>query len=166
MHKSKQNKVPAIFKDIYNPILAMKKLLISNKNGFNDDESRTIVRGLMISHFGTFLINSINHVVKSDPPTKILIARAMIEKILERATNDIPKDYISKISSLADQLAKYLNTTPRYILDVAMYNAYLNFEIYYHIHSELELFEFKSFITFDKETLHGMKVSHDYHVKI
>lgn len=164
MRNSKQNRVPAIFNDVYTPLLAMKKLLQSNKVAFNDHENRIIVRGLMISHFFTFLV-SLNLLNRKESNTKCLIIRATIEHILEPDLFDIPKEYISRLISFVDQVGKCLNLTKRSILDVEMYNAYLNYEIYYRLNVLLKLFEFKSLVSFIEETVRGMKFCHDSYSK-
>lgn len=152
--KSKQNKVPSEFDSFYTPILNLKKILQSNNK--QQHKAIEIVQGFVMLHYGTFVML---HLYKrqSKNPTKILIVRELIEFITDHDSCNLYPDQIAKLLSLIDALGKELNTTLKPYVYIALYEGYLDSQIYYHFHQEYNIYDFAEFQSVTPDTLARMK---------
>ena len=161
MAKSKQNKVPEQFERFYAPLLKLKQVLQSNNQILELDENQFIVHGLMVLHYATFIMCNLYRITDKADNTRALLIRSLIENMLEKENYSLDTVYISKISSFIDSIGKYLNTVIFPKSHIAMYHGYLDYEIYYQLHKDLGLFDFKWCCTIEKETVASMKNYHD-----
>lgn len=154
--RSKQNKVPNNLNSLYTPILHLKTMLQSGVSELNGEE---IVNGLALLHFTTFLIPKL----QSECGLKHLIIREIVEQLTKNDSCVVHQEEIGKISSFIDNLGKILNTNLMPIIYIAIYQAYLDAEIYKHFHSELGIYDFHYF---SSDMINSMKIYHDASVAL
>lgn len=157
MAKTKQNRVPPEFESFYNPMLQLKQALQSNKAVLDAGQSQTLVHGLMVLHYATFVLCSLYKITDNKDNTAALLIRTLAENILEVDNFELDSRNISRVVSFIDSVGKYLNTTEFAKLHVAMYHGYLDYEIYYNLHKNLRLYDFKWCCTIEPETVARMK---------
>jgi len=162
MSKSKQNRVPYEFDSLYSPILQLKRLLQSNAKELSPDQT---LQGFIMLHFATFVMVYLFKQRKVSPE-KALNTRGLIELILAADSHQMQADELSRLFSFIDALGKELNTTAKAYVYIAMYQAYLDAEIYRHFHADLGIYDFIEFQYVRPETVAGMKNYHDVSVKV
>lgn len=160
--RHKQNQVPNEFNTFYFPMLKLKKYLQSNKNQLNNDVE-FIVHGLVMAHFATFLICALSRQVKQDIDKQRDI-RSLIELILNWDEFVILPEHVSTLSSHIDLIGKVLNTTSKIYLYIAMYDGYLDSEIYYQFKRSYGIYNFRDYYQVNKETVELMRQQHDYSI--
>lgn len=157
MQKLKQKNNPLQFSLFYHPLIIMKQKLLSKKDVFENGEHLIILKGLMLTYYSTFIIRDLYRRTIKPANANILIIREMIEYMLESDEFNLTKDHISKLCNYVDLVVKLLNMiSPDYIY-IAMYNGHLDFEIYYNLHQDLRIFDFKYYCTVNKDVVEGMK---------
>ena len=160
MVRTVQNQVPVAFNALYNPILKLKNLLnTSSKDTQAHDISSNIV-SFMLAHYTTFLMTIIYRQIDRDI-ARILEVRKLIEAILANDTFDFKPEHKAKLFSFIDNLAKELNTTPTLYLHVAIYDSYLDAEIYRCFHSDMPIFDFLHSNYISQDTVIIMKQCYD-----
>jgi len=162
MAKTKQNLVPFEFDALYGPILKLKKLLQSKAKELSAEQT---VQGFVMLHYATFIMLHF-HKQLGMSTTRDLITRELIELIMSSDSYKLQPDQLAKLFSFIDALAKELNTTYKPYVYIAMYEAYLDAEIYRHLHPTLGIYDFVEFHYVRPETVSGMKHYHDVSVKV
>lgn len=160
--RHKQNQVPNEFISLYSPMLKLKQFLQSNKNQLNDD-IELIVHGLVMAHFSTFLICALSRHVNQNVDKQRNI-RSLIELILNGNEFDILPEHVSVLSSHIDLIGKVLNTTSKIYLYIAIYEGYLDSEIYYQFHQDHGIYNFRHYYQVSDETIELMRQQHDYSI--
>lgn len=161
MAKSNQNKVPYEFESLYSPILQLKQVLQSNKQPTVD----IVIHGFTMLHYTTFIMTHF-HRQRGEETTKSIIVRELVELIMSGDSYSLRKDQTSKLYSYIDSLGKMLNTTRKPYIYIAMYQGYLDAEIYRNIHPDLGIFDFQDFRNVTPETVARMKQYHDVSVEL
>ena len=64
---------------------------------------------------------------------------------------------MSGLISFIDLVGKLINTTILLKIHIAMYNGYLDYEIYYSFNRHKRLFDFKGYCTLNNDTVSRMK---------
>jgi hypothetical protein len=160
MKTSRQNKVPEGFLSFYQPQLKLKQLLQSGAVRIDESNNEAAIIGLMILHFATFFAGSLYRQDKI-ANDKGAVIRNLAEDILEGDEYTVHEQGVSKLISFVDLIGKLLNTTNVLKIHIAMYDGYLDYEIYYSFHSHKKLFDFKRFCTLDVDTVSQMKSFND-----
>ena len=104
MARTIQNQVPPHFDALYNPILKLKKLLMSKAKEL---EAEDFIQGFMLAHYSSFFMCNLYHQVSRDV-TKLLNIRKLIETILESNQFNLCAQDMSKMISYIDNLGKEL----------------------------------------------------------
>lgn len=162
MIKTKQNQVPIEFQALYGPILQLKRLLQSNSLELCTEQ---ILEGFIMLHYATFIMTQLHKQLGSST-TKDLITRELIELIMSGDSYEIQPDQLAKLFSFIDALGKKLNTSHKAYVYIAMYQAYLDAEIYRNFHPSLGIYDFVAFQYVKPETVARMKQYHDASIKI
>lgn len=162
MARTKQNQVPTEFQALYGPTLQLKRLLQSNSLELCAEQ---ILEGFIMLHYATFIMTQLHRQLGSST-TKNLIIRELIELIMSGNSYKIQPDQLAKLFSFIDALGKKLNTTPRPYIYIAMYQAYLDAEIYRNFHSNLGIYDFVAFQYVKPETVAEMKQYHNASIQI
>ena len=161
MARSNQNKVPYEFESLYSPILQLKQVLQSNKQPAVD----IVIHGFTMLHYTTFIMPHFNR-QRGEETTKSLIIRGLVELIMSSDSYDLQQDQTSKLYSYIDYLGKMLNTSRKPYIYIAMYQGYLDAEIYRGLHPDLGIFDFKDSSYVTPETVARMKQYHDVSVEL
>ncbi len=162
MARTKQNQVPTEFQALYGPILQLKRLLQSNSLELCAEQ---ILEGFIMLHYATFIMTQFHKQHRSST-TKDLIIRELIELIMSGDSYKIQSDQLAKLFSFIDALGKELNTTHKPYIYIAMYQAYLDAEIYRNFHSNLGIYDFVAFQYVKPETVAEMKQYHNASIKV
>ena len=162
MARTKQNQVPHEFESLYCPILELKRLLQSNLKELNTGQT---LQGFIMLHFATFVMVHF-HKQLGMSTNKDLIIRTLIELIMAGDSHKLGRDQLASLFSFIDGLGKELNTTYKPYIYIAMYQAYLDAEIYRHLHPNLGIYDFIAFQYVKPETVTSMKQYHDVSVKV
>ena len=162
MARTKQNQVPHEFESLYGPILGLKRLLQSNLKELNADQT---LQGFVMLHFASFVMV---HFPKQlgISTTKDLATRALIELIMSCDSHKLQRDQLASLFSFIDALGKELNTTYKPYVYIAMYQAYLDAEIYRHLHPTLGIYDFVALQYVKPKTVANMKQYHDVSLKV
>ena len=88
----------------------------------------------------------------------------LIELILNGNEFDILPEHVSVLSSHIDLIGKVLNTTSKIYLYIAIYEGYLDSEIYYQFHQDHGIYNFRHYYQVSDETVELMKLQHDYSI--
>ena len=110
----------------------------------------------MVLHYATFFVGALYR-QDSMPYEKIAIIRHLIEAILEGDEYKIHDYEVSRIISFIDLVGKLINTTILLKTHIAMYNGYLDYEIYHSFNKHKRLFDFKGYCTLSDEIVSRMK---------
>ncbi len=156
MRKSRQNKVPEEFLSFYQPQMKLKQLLQSGETSIDERNNESAVIGLMVLHYATFFVGALyrhDNISKE----KVTFIRHMIEDILEGDEYKIHGHEVSGLISFIDLVGKLINTTILLKIHIAMYNGYLDYEIYYSFNGHKRLFDFKGYCTLNNDTVSRMK---------
>lgn len=162
MARTNQNQVPTEFDALYAPILKLKKLLQSKSKELGAEQT---VQGFVMLHYATFIMTHF-HKQLGMSITKNLIVKELIELIMSGDSYKLRPDQLAKLFSFIDALAKELNTTYKPYIYIAMYEAYLDAEIYRHLHPTLGIYDFVEFQYIRPETVARMKQYYDVSVKV
>jgi hypothetical protein len=156
MKKSRQNKVPEEFISFYQPQLKLKQLLQSGESTIDERNNESAVIGLMVLHYATFFIGALYRQDKI-ANERVLLTRHLIEAILKGDEYKIHEHEVSKLISFIDLVGKLINTTILLKIHIAMYNGYLDYEIYYAFNKHKKLFDFKGYCTLSDDIVARMK---------
>jgi hypothetical protein len=162
MARTKQNKVPHEFESLYGPILELKRLLQSKSKELNSDQT---LQCFIMLHFASFVMIHF-HKQLGMSTTKDLTIRALIELIMAGDSHKLQREQLASLFSFIDALGKELNTTYKPYIYIAMYQAYLDAEIYRHLHPTLGIYDFVAFQYVKPETVANMKQYHDVSLKV
>lgn len=162
MARTKQNQVPHEFESLYGPILELKRLLQSKSKELSADQT---LQGFIMLHFASFVMVHF-HKQLGMSTTKDLVIRALIELIMSGDSHKLERDQLASLFSFIDALGKELNTTYKPYVYIAMYQAYLDAEIYRHLHPTLGIYDFIAFQYVKPETVASMKQYHDVSLKV
>ena len=157
MAKTKQNKVPSEFDSLYSPIVQLKKILQSKTKELAPNEA---LHGIIMLHFATFVMLQLRRRVGVET-VKELAIRSLVESVLATDSYHFQNHQISSLFSFIDALAKALNTTAKPYVYIAMYQAYLDAEIYRNFHSDLGIYDFVELQSVRPDTVAAMKHYHD-----
>ncbi|MBX9865462.1 MAG: hypothetical protein K2Y14_01000 [Burkholderiales bacterium] len=154
--KKKQNKVPTDFENFYNPILKLKQSL----QGSLAPEPEFINSGIVLLHYSTFFITELYHYKQQDP-TKALLIREVLEHAQNNMSIEFQNYHAAKIISFIDLVAKELNINNPIYIHIAIYEAYLNSQIYIRLNNRTGcLFDAHREI-FNENIVSTMKKYHD-----
>ena len=168
MLKSKQNQVPREFETFYSPMLQLKKALQSNTVELeaNNNGNQFIIQGLMFLHYATFVMCNLYRITDNRDNSRALELKVTIEDILAVDKFEITRSHVSQFSSFIDSVGKYLNTTIFAKLHIAIYQGYLDYEIYFNLHKELRIFDFRWSCLIEPETIDRMKIYYKASVSV
>jgi hypothetical protein len=156
MKRSRQNQIPPEFKSFYTPQLTLKKLLQSGLSHIDETNNEAVIMGLVILHHATFFVSAL---YRLDGVTNERTAyiRTILENILAGNEYTIQQSEIAKLVSFIDLVGKLINTTSKLKVHVAMYEGYLDYQIYALFHEDKPIFTFKSFCTIGPDVVERMK---------
>ena len=124
-----------------------------------------MIQGLVLLHFATFVMCHLQKQLGMST-TKSLIIRSLIEQIMQGDAFKLEQEHLAKLFHFIDGLAKELNTTYKPYIYIALYNAYLDAEIYRHFHPNLGIYDFAKFQYVQPETLAKVKEYHDVSIDV
>jgi hypothetical protein len=156
MKRSRQNQIPPEFKSFYTPQLTLKKLLQSGKSHIDETHNEAVIIGLAILHYATFFVSALYRLEQITNERTAYI-RTILENVLAGNEYQIQQDEIAKIVSFIDLVGKLINTTAKLKIHIAMYEGYLDYEIYSHFHEDKPIFEFKYFCIIGPDVVERMK---------
>ncbi len=154
MARTKQNQVPYEFDPLYGPILKLKKLFQSKAKELKAEDT---VQGLVMLHFATFIMTHLHKQLRLST-TKNLIIRELIELVMSGDSYKLHPDQLARLFSYIDSFGKLLNITHKAYIYNAMYQAYLDSEIYRLIHPVAIINEFIHYHYILPETAKQMKI--------
>lgn len=156
MKRSRQNQIPSEFNSFYTPQLTLKKLLQSGSSHIDEKHNEEVVIGLVILHYATFFISALYR-LESISNERTLYIRTTLENILAGNEYTIQQCETAKIVSFIDLVGKLINTTSKLKIHIAMYEGYLDYEIYSCFHEDKPIFEFKHFCAIGADVINSMR---------
>ncbi len=99
----------------------------------------------MVLHYATFFIGAL---YRQDTIANemVLLIRNLIEAILEGDEYKIHEHEVSKLINFIDLVGKLINTNILLKIHIAMYNGYLDYEIYHSFNKHKKLFDFNGIV--------------------
>lgn len=150
---------------LFSHINDLKLYLQKNKATENKFTTKDLMLMFMITHYMTFIVNSLGEYTDIIDKELSSYIRLLIEDILSGDKYQFTDYSIRKLISFCDQTSKYFNVIHSHYLTLAIYEGSLTYKIYTMLHEHKRIFDFSYCWNVSEEMLRVLKINYDISVK-